>query len=136
MTKRVIGQGESRTAWLINGVVYKVGRNSANLYEHEALTAWREAGASWAPPTTLYRCTIWPDGQIMVVAMPYLPDDGSAADDATLAEIRRVAPQTCRENYTTHAGRTHLIDGGDIERFPAATTEAVNNSQTARTEPR
>jgi hypothetical protein len=27
LTKRIIGRGESRTAWLVNGVIYKVGRD-------------------------------------------------------------------------------------------------------------
>jgi len=115
----LIGHGESRVVYLVNGVVYKVGRPSANRYEHELLTAWRAAGAQWAPATSLWEDRD-PFGEAYtVIAMDYLPDDGSDPDEATLAEIRRCAPQTCRENLHTHAGQLYLIDGVDIEVFPA-----------------
>lgn len=115
----MIGHGEARRVYRIDGVVYKVTcRNSANTYEHEALTAWREAGAAWAPETAVYEFDL-PQGPEVVLAMPYLPNEGDA-DEATLAEIRVAAPQTCPENWTTHAGQTYLIDGGDIENWPTA----------------
>lgn len=116
--KTIIGRGESRTAWLIGGVVYKVGRDAVNEVEHDRLTAWRMAGAGWAPATTLYRGTGVDGDPATVLAMPYLPDDG-LVDPATLAVIKQIAPQTCRENYVNHAGQTWLIDGGDIELLPA-----------------
>jgi hypothetical protein len=116
--KRIIGQGERRTAWLVNGIVYKVGRRGTNIWEHELLTEWRATGAQWAPATTLWE---WTDGfgdKVAVVAMPYLPDDGGKVNEATLADIRKAAPNTCRENYVSHGGRTYLIDGEDIEGSP------------------
>jgi hypothetical protein len=118
MSQRVIGSGERRTVWLINGVVYKVGRQSSNRYEHEALTAWRQAGAVWAPATTLWTVPTEFDENELVVAMEYLPDDGGDIDPAVMAEIRRVAPQTCSENYVSHGGRLYLIDGEDVDLFP------------------
>jgi hypothetical protein len=51
--------------------------------------------------------------------MPYLPDEGGEIEPSTLAAIRVAAPETCRENYVSHAGRTYLIDGGDIEVSPS-----------------
>lgn len=119
-TKRIIGSGEARTAWLVNGVVYKIGRASSNEYEHHALTAWREAGAHWAPETSLYTFDMWHGGTEVVIAMPYLPNDGSPVEESDLDEIRRAAPQTWSGNYTTHQGRTYLIDGQDIEIYPEA----------------
>lgn len=114
-----IGGGEARSAWLVNGVVYKFGRDSANRHEHEVLSAWRATGATWAPKTTLWTGTDWSGGEYAIVAMEYLPDDGGPVDQETLAQIRRAAPQTCRENYVSHRGRTYLIDGGDVEKWPA-----------------
>lgn len=116
--KIVIGDGESRRAWLIGGVVYKVGRASASEYEHEALTAWRLADAGWAPPTSVYHLVDGYGDPVTVLAMEYLPDDGSPLDEVTLAAIKVAAPQTCRENVTAIDGRTYLIDGGDIELWP------------------
>jgi hypothetical protein len=115
-----IGRGEARTVYLINGVVYKVARRpSANVYEHDMLTEWRAAGVSWAPATSLWRFSLY-DTEEIVLAMPYLPDDGGDLDAVTLSAIRRAAPQTCRENYVSHGGQTYLIDGGDIELSPTA----------------
>jgi hypothetical protein len=114
----VIGRGEARTAWLVNGVVYKVGRAAVNEHEHRALGAWRQVGASWAPLTSLYRGVDCHGDTFTVLAMEYLPDDGSPPDESTLAEIRAAAPQTCPENWSTCEGRTYLIDGGDIELYP------------------
>lgn len=114
----LVGSGEARQAWMVNGVVYKIAeRPSANRHEHTMLTQWREAGASWAPPTSLYGFTQYGD-QIVVLAMPYLPDDGGAIDPATLAAIKVAAPETCPENYVSHNGQTYLIDGGDIAISP------------------
>lgn len=122
LSKRIIGEGESRTAWLINGVVYKVGRDSANTYEHEALTAWHAAGAPWAPITSLYQINMTLDvGYVetyVVIAMPYLPDDGSQVDEAALTQLRSVASQTWRGNYTVRAGQPWLIDGVDVDYLP------------------
>jgi hypothetical protein len=117
-----IGSGESRTVMLIGGVVYKVGRDSANRWEHECLTEWRKAGAQWAPQTTIYVGRD-PEGgdEYTVLAMPYLPDDGGPVDQDTLAAIRVAAPQTCSENYVSHRGKTYLIDGGDIQSSPPDT---------------
>lgn len=125
-----VGSGESRTAYLVDGdlgVVYKVGRESANRYEHEALTAWREAGATWAPQTTLWTAPapnpFRPD--LLVLAMPYLPDDGSTPDPGQLAEVRRVCPETCGENWTVRGGHVWLIDGGDVGSWPEPATKTA-----------
>ncbi|HEY9473019.1 MAG TPA: hypothetical protein VIS06_04100 [Mycobacteriales bacterium] len=118
----LIGQGEARECWLIGGVVYKVarwGRESANAYEHQVLSAWRAAGAEWAPATTLWtvRCPI--RGELIpVVAMPYLPDDGPLDRDA-VAQIREQAASELWEgNCQQHNGRVWLVDGGDVDRLP------------------
>ena len=121
LSKRLVGQGESRAVWLINGVVYKVAtRDSANVGEHQGLTEWRKAGARWAPETSLHEARSEYGEAVTVLAMPWLPDDGGQIDAATLADIKRAAPQTCRENYVAHGGLTYLIDGGDIEISPAS----------------
>lgn len=125
---RTVGSGEARTCWLLDGVVYKVahlGRESANVHEHEVFTAWRAAGARWAPETSLHWVP-WPSpamaGELVpVVAMPYLPDNGDL-DEATMAEIRRDAtgPDLWSGNCVHHGGQTYLIDGGEVERTPAS----------------
>jgi hypothetical protein len=116
-TMRLIGVGESREAWLVNGIVYKVGRDRTNVYEHEALAEWREEGAQWAPVTYLHEVTDQYGFPRVVLAMPYLPEDGEV-DPATLAEIRQAAPQAAPENYRSSGGQTWLIDGVDIEVSP------------------
>lgn len=114
---RQIGRGEARAVYRIGDVAYKITRrNSANEHEHAALTAWREAGAQWAPETTLYHFDVQ-GAEWVVLAMPYLPHT-SRIDPAVLAEIKKAAPQTCAENVTAHGRRTYLIDGGDIEYWP------------------
>lgn len=116
-TAKLIGRGEARRVYLLDGVVYKIAaRNSANEHEHQALTAWRLTGAEWAPETSLYRFQV--DGaDHVVLAMPYLPRT-STPDPAMVAEIRQAAPEVAEENITARRRRTWLIDGGDIENWP------------------
>jgi hypothetical protein len=116
-----LGSGEDRSCWMIRDVVYKIARRrTANPHEHEVLSAWRAAGAAWAPPTTVWMIPdpVMPEHEWPVLAMPYLPNDG-ALDEATLVEIRVAAPDVWADgNCVHHQGQTYLIDGGDVERLP------------------
>ena len=115
----VVGSGEDRTAYRIGETVYKVGdRQSANVYDHEALTAAREAGMPWAPATTLYRVTGEYGDEITVLAMPYLADDGSEPDPAALAEMHtQTGGQVDRlgGNYVVISGCPIVVDGCTVE---------------------
>lgn len=118
MEVEYVGAGEFRTVYRVGDVVYKLGRDSANEYEHRVLTAWRKAGATWAPETSLYRGEDPFAGPYTALAMPYLPDDGRIDAD-TLSTIKRAAPETCAENVHNCGGQTYLIDGVDVEILPA-----------------
>lgn len=118
MSPARIGRGEARTVYQVGQTVYKIGTHRANEWEHHMLTAWRAAGAAWAPPTTMYEVDL-PDRIASVLAMPYIPDDGGEPGSEQLAEIRRAAPQVyVRDNVRVHGGQAWLIDGGDVEREP------------------
>jgi hypothetical protein len=114
----VVGSGEDRTAYLIAGTVYKVGRRaSANRYDHATLTAAREAGMAWAPVTTLYDFELYGD-PIPVLAMPYLPDDGTEPDPALVAEMHaQTGGQVDRigGNWVSRQGRPVVLDGCTVE---------------------
>jgi hypothetical protein len=112
---REIGRGEDRTAYLVNGVVYKVGiRPSANRDDHDTLSSARAAGMPWAPQTSLYELVDNYGDPCPVLAMPYLPDDGSVPDPALLAEMHaQTGGQVDRigGNYVVRAGQPIVIDG-------------------------
>lgn len=126
----LVGSGESRVVWRFDDqVVYKVGGGRTNQYEHEALTAWRRAGALWAPETALHHVEVNRFGcwePFVVLAMAYLPDDGTTPDPDTFAEIRRAAPQVAWQNVHVCRGQTWLIDEVDIEVMPDLGTETTN----------
>lgn len=110
-----VGEGEDRSAYLVNGVVYKVGRrDSANVADHDALSAARAAGFAWAPATALLSA-VGEFGEFHpVLAMPYLVDDDSDVPDELLAQFRlETGGQVDRigGNWVAIAGRPWVIDG-------------------------
>jgi hypothetical protein len=112
---RQIGRGEDRTAYLINGVVYKIGhRQSANRYDHDTLSTARAAGARWAPESALYTVVGMYDETWTVMAMPYLVDDGTDADPEALAEMHAQTGggvDRIGGNYVVIASQPVVIDG-------------------------
>lgn len=104
-----IGAGSQRTIYLDHDtqVVYKIGHDSANRHEVRMLGVARERGADYAPDATLYEIN-----GVTVVAMPYLPDDGSMGDDQY-----PIFPEACDlnpDNIHAHAGQYWLIDAGGM----------------------
>lgn len=95
--------------------VYKLakeGQESANRCEHATLTHWREQGAEWAPPTELFEVLV--DGAhgpvaCTVVAMPYLPEDGSVDH---VGVVIPVDGDFNPANVVAHDGSLWLIDAG------------------------
>jgi hypothetical protein len=116
----VIGQGEDRTAYLVDGVVYKVGRRmTANPYDHGILTAWRAAGAPWAPESSLYAVADEYGEEWPVMAMPCLLDDGSTAEPAALATMHeQTGGQVDRGNYAVIKGQPIVLDGCTVAGYP------------------
>jgi hypothetical protein len=111
-----IGSGEDRTAYLINGVVYKVGRRaSANPYDHATLQRAYEAGLPWAPPSSLYTVVDQYGEEVPVMAMPLLEDDGTEPDPDKLAELYRQTgdrrDRIDRGNYVVVGGQPIVFDG-------------------------
>lgn len=111
-----IGYGERRCAYLINGVVYKVG-HVENRRDHDMLTAAREAGMPWAPETTLYEVESWwdrwaPGYTVPVLAMPHLTPDGSMVDIPALALMQ--AQTGGVYDYVVVGGQPIVWDGAAI----------------------
>lgn len=114
-----IGRGEDRTAYLLNGVVYKIGsRPTANPYDHETLAAARNAGMPWAPETTLWRWTDQYGDEITILAMPYLTDDGTEPDPTALAAMHAQTGggvDRIGGNYVVIAGQPVVVDGCTVQ---------------------
>lgn len=110
-----VGQGEDRTAYRLNGVVYKVGRRaSANRYDHALLEEARQAGRPWAPPSSLYEVRSEYGDEVPVIAMPYLVDDGSTPAPGTLEEMWADTGgqyYVDSDNYVVIGGQPIVIDG-------------------------
>lgn len=84
----LIGIGEDRHVYRCGGVVYKVGRrDTANHYDHRTQEQARALGYRWAPPASSLYVVPGDCGDVPVLAMPYLPDDGSDPDPDLLAEM-------------------------------------------------
>ncbi|TDC02642.1 hypothetical protein E1091_00125 [Micromonospora fluostatini] len=115
-----IGAGSHRTVYLdhATNVVYKVGLESANRCEVHTLAELRRKGVDYAPPATLYEVEVpdrfdpaGPPLGVTVVAMPYLPDDGSIPGPRpVLPGANDFNPQ----NTVAHRGRYWLIDAGGL----------------------
>jgi hypothetical protein len=114
----LIGVGSQRIVYVDHDTdtVYKVGDDGANRQEVRTLTELRERGAAHAPAATLYELTI-PSGYgdtiaCTVVAMPYLPDDGSVEGPYPLLD--GAADLNPAGNVHANGGRLWLIDAGGL----------------------
>lgn len=120
----LIGRGSQRTVYLhrASNVVYKVGNQSANREEVAVLTRLRATGREHAPETTLWEvtytsywgCAYGDDPEQVntcVVAMPYLPEDGSVHHKEIVLEG---AGDLNPGNVHAHGGKLWLIDAGGM----------------------
>ena len=113
-----IGTGSQRTAYADHGTdtVYKIGDDGANRQEVRTLADLRERGIGHAPAATLHEVTIV-DGYgetvtCTVVAMPYLPDDGSVPRPYPVLE--GAADLNPAGNVHSNGGQLWLIDAGGM----------------------
>lgn len=115
-----IGEGEDRCAYLVNGIVYKIGRSAtANPYDHETLEAARRAGLPWAPPSELFQLVNGYGEKWSIMAMPYIRDDGTDPDPDAMARMREeTGGQVDFTNYRTIGGQPVVIDGCTVDRGP------------------
>lgn len=113
-----IGSGSQRTVYVdyVADVVYKIGDDRANRQEVRTLTSLRRRGAQHAPPATLYEVQVADlFGYLTacsVVAMPYLPDDGSVPRPYPILE--GAADLNPHGNVHANRGRLWLIDAGGL----------------------
>lgn len=113
-----LAAGSQRTVYLDHhaGIVYKLGDDSANRREVRVLAELRARGVTHAPEATLYEVTLtdqWGDTMTCtVVAMPYLPDDGSMPRPYPLLE--GAADLNPYGNVHAHGGQLWLIDAGGL----------------------
>ena len=122
---RYLASGQQRTIYLHEptGTVYKVGDDGCNRYEHETLAKLRTGGHDHAPETTLYEvettdyelaALIDEDATSTrtVIAMPYLPEDGSVPhdDETWLPGMVDLNP----DNIHANGGKLWLIDAGGL----------------------
>jgi len=116
----LLGWGDHRHVWLApSGTVYKVGLDGANRYEVNRLAELRRQGKKFAPSATLWTCE-WTDGygderRSTVVAMPYLPEDGSVPRDDPRRQMIAVAGSDFNaSNCHANGGQLWLIDAGGL----------------------
>lgn len=113
-----IGAGSQRTVYVDHNaeVVYKIGDADANRREVSTLAGLRERGVAHAPAATLHIVTITDphdgDQEVTVVAMPWLPDDGSVPGPYPLLE--GAADLNPHGNVHANNGRLWLIDAGGL----------------------
>ncbi len=113
-----VGRGSHRTAYLDQAanVVYKVGHAGANRQEVRVLAELRAKGEAHAPAATLHEVmfTDWCGQEVeaAVVAMPYLPDDGSVPGPYPVLE--GAADFNEHGNVHANGGRLWLIDAGGL----------------------
>lgn len=113
-----IGSGSQRTAYLDadTHTVYKVGDDGANRQEVATLARLREQGATHAPAADLYEVTVadlfGEPVKCTVVAMPYLPDDGSVPGPHPVLE--GAADLNPHGNIHANGGQLWLIDAGGL----------------------
>lgn len=119
-----LASGQQRAVYLHEptGTVYKIGDDACNRYEHQTLTKLRADGHAHAPETSIYEITTT-DYELAalgvdsartrtVIAMPYLPEDGSAPHNAEtwLPGMVDLNP----DNIHAHGGKLWLIDAGGL----------------------
>lgn len=113
-----IGAGSQRTAYVDYGTdtVYKVGDDGANRQEVRTLAELSGRGIAHAPGATLYTITLTDmfgdEIECTVVAMPYLPDDGSV--EAPYPILEGAADLNPAGNIHANGGRLWLIDAGGL----------------------
>jgi hypothetical protein len=110
-------RGDHRTVYVDVGsdVVYKIGYEPANRREYKVLTQARLDGKDYAPPVTLYEVTVYDhlgdQTTCTVVAMPYLPEDGSVDHKGLIfAEAGDLNPSCVH----AHGGQLWLVDAGGL----------------------
>lgn len=124
----LVGEGSQRAVYLHrpSKVVYKVGvtldHDGCNRYEHQVLTRLRREGHDHAPVTTLHQvqvtdytfCSAGVPPETFtrdIVAMPYLPEDGSVPHEGKwlpgMVDLNS-------ENIHAHGGKLWLIDAGGL----------------------
>lgn len=112
-----LGAGAHRTVYVDYNaeIVYKLGDDATNRHEVQVLTAAHQAGRDYAPPVDLFEVTATDIfGEPMsctVVAMPYLPEDGSVEHDGV---VFPEAADFNTDNVVAHGGRLWLIDAGGM----------------------
>lgn len=117
----LVGTGSHRHVFLDRaaGVVYKIGGlgrfGGANRQEAATLARLHAAGVAYAPPATLHRVAFVDYGETTnceVLAMPYLPEDGSVPGPAPVfAEAGDLNPAG---NVHANRGQWWLIDAGGL----------------------
>lgn len=118
MGVELIGSGSQRHVYadFDTDTVYKLGDDSANRHEVRVLTEARNAGKTYAPEATLYTVDVLDtDGEwatVTVVAMPYLPDDGSV--DGPYPILAEAADLNPHGNVHANGGQLWLIDAGGL----------------------
>lgn len=101
-----LASGEHRTVYVDydTDTVYKVGLNTANRNEYTILT--EHVGEPGIPTVTLYEI-----GDVTVIAMPYLPEDGSVEHDGVCWPIDG---DFNPGNVVANGGQLWLIDAGGM----------------------
>lgn len=113
-----LSQGSQRTVYLDRDArtVYKLGTDGANRQEVRTLTELRARGADHAPAATLYEVAVTGEYGLpvtcTVVAMPYLPDDGSVPRPYPI--LNGAADFNAAGNIHANGGRLWLIDAGGL----------------------
>lgn len=113
-----IGAGSQRTVYVDHGTdtAYKLGCDGANRQEVKTLAELREQGADYAPTADLHEVTVaGPFGDQVtctVVAMPYLPDDGSVPGPHPV--LPGAADLNPAGNVHANGGQLWLIDAGGM----------------------
>lgn len=112
------GAGEDRTVYRVGDVAYKIPtRSTANPYDHHTQEEARRRRYRWAPSAS----TLWAvrdylsSEDILVLATPYLEDDGTSPDPGLMAEMRAQARSSNGDpvdatNYVVMAGQPIVVD--------------------------
>lgn len=113
-----LASGDHRTVYVDHDTdtVYKIGVDRVNRFEVETLANLRAEGAQHAPEATLWTVQVYdPRGGDLVectlVAMPYLPEDGSVEHEGV---ILPGAGDLNPANIHANGGKLWLIDAGGL----------------------
>jgi hypothetical protein len=113
-----LATGSQRTVYVDYDaeIVYKLGIDGANRQEVSTLSALRASGVGHAPAADLHEVTVADlDGDTItatVVAMPYLPDDGSVTGPYPILD--GAADLNPAGNVVANGGQLWLIDAGGL----------------------